>query len=48
MTKRVKEAIKRLEQEVKIWTTRSSTCGSQYALFIEDLAVLVKYVKEKK
>lgn len=46
MTARVRLAIKRLEAELQI--TESRTMGSQFALFLEDLAVLLQYTKKKK
>lgn len=46
MTKKVREALKRVESEVRLITANTTTVGSRYAQFIEDIYTLLKFVKE--
>jgi hypothetical protein len=43
MSRKIKEAIDRVEAEISI--AHSATMGTQYAQFLEDLSLLVGYVK---
>lgn len=45
MKKAVKDAIKRLENELSFQDEQSTSTG--YAIFLEDLATLIAYAKTK-
>lgn len=47
MTKRVREAIKRLENHMKLEVGAARAASSQFVLFLEDIVAVLEYAKAK-